>query len=285
MLVVKMFAPFFIDTMMPDMNFRFWLENNIFGFDDSREIQNPYRPGKVPLKGPNDLPIERLNVQRVIEELSKNDLGVKRGNIRFFNECQWGSNPGAVRAVITPKINVKIQRLHHDLEGNSVWILKKYFFIDDVNFSGKEDVVASEIFDQVKKINDEQLEAPKRNIKVSELVEALSSKLSTIESTVLVPGHQVKKVSDDEFVLFYYLRGGGASAYLGSRNARNVMEVVVNVSNDKKTGLIKSIVSVVNSQDEGASWQLQPADFNELFMPTQGKREIVESIITALKTY
>ncbi len=277
-----------IDTSMPDLNFRLWLEKtNIFGFDeDDYEVQLPYRPGKVPLKGPQDLPVERLNVQRVIEQLAKNDLGTRKANSRFFNECQWGENrPGAIRAVITPKINVKIQRLHHDLEGNPVWIMKKYFFIDDGNFAGKEDVVALEIFDQVRKINDEQLEAPKRDINIKDLVETLSGKLGTLESTTLLPGHQVKKVSENEYCLFYYLRGTGASTYFGSRNTRNIMEVVVNVSRDKHTGLIKTIISVVNTEDEGVSWQLQPADFNELFMPTQGKKEIIESIITALKTY
>jgi len=273
--------------MTPDMNFRLWLEKkNIFGFDEDDYVADlPYRPGKVPLKGPQDLPIERLNVQRVIEELAKNDLGIKRGKIRFFNECQWGERPGAIRAVITPKINVKIQRLSNDLEGNPTWIMKKYFFIDDVNFAGKEDVVAYEIFDQVRNINDEQLDAPKKNINIKELVETLQGKLGTLESATLIPTPTIKKITDDEYILYYYLRGQGSSTYFGSRNTSTILEVCVNLSRNKYTGLIKAIINVVNTESEGVSWHLQTADFNELFMPTQGKREIVESIITALKTY
>lgn len=262
------------------MRFKLWLEN-MFGSDS--EIEFNYK--KPILRGPNDLPIERFNIQRLIEKLQKTDLGLKRGKSGFFNECQWGEKSGAIKVVITPKINVKIQKLHNDLEGNPVWIMKKYFFIDDANFAGKEDVVAYEIFDQVKRINDEQLEVANKNIDLKEIINNLSGKLDKLESSSLLPGHSIKKVSDNEYVLFYYLRGSGASTYVGARNARNVMEVVVDLSIDKHTGLIRSIISVVNSQDEGASWQIQPADFNEFFMPSQDKREIIESIITALKTY
>ncbi len=276
---------------MPDFNFRLWLEKtNIFGFEErDYDVEAPFRPGKFPLKGPQDLPIERLNVQRVIEQLAKNDLGIKRSNSKFFNECQWGSNSGAIRVVITPKVNVKIQKLHEDLEGNRVWIMKKYFFIDDANFAGKEDVVALEIFDQVRNINDEQLEAPSRKINLGDLVESLSARMNALESTTLLPGHTVKRTSDNEFNLFYYLRGGGRTGYSGASNTKNIMEVVVNLSTQKTTGLIKAMVTVVSNIGSGSkgggTWVLMPSDFEEFFMPTQGKKEIIESIITALKTY
>lgn len=276
---------------MHDMNFRLWLEGkNIFGFDEEDwGDKSPYRPGKAPLRGPQDLPIERLNVQRVIEELAKNDLGIKKATSKFFNECQWGSNVGAVRAIITPKINIKIQKLHKDLEGNDVWIMKKYFFIDDVNYAGKEDVVALEIFDQVKNVNLEQLEVPNNKVNLKELVQSLSSKMNTLESSILLPSHEIKKASDHEYSLFYFLRGGGRTGYSGSGSTKSIMEVLVNLSMQKHTGLIKAMVTVVSNVDSGSrgggTWVLMPSDFEEYFMPSQGKREIVESIVTALKTY
>jgi hypothetical protein len=276
---------------MIDFNFRQWLEVNIFGFEDNESFDKDasYHMAKKPLKGPQDLPIERMNVQRVIEELAKNDLGIKKGVISFFSECQWGSNPGAIRAIITPKINVKIQKLHHDMEGNKVWLMKKFFFIDDANFAGKEDVVALEIFDQVKKINDEQLEKPSKNIALEELTQALSSKMNALESHSLVPGHQVKKISENEYNLYYYLRGGGRTNYPGSGTTKNIMEVVVSLSSQKNTGLIKGMVTVVSNIDSGAkgggTWVLIPSDFVEYFMPSQGKKEIIEAIMTALRNY
>lgn len=280
-----------IDTWMHEMNFRLWLEKkNIFGFEEEDwRVKVPYRPGKAPLRGPQDLPIERLNVQRVMEELAKNDLGIKKATLRFFNECQWGNNVGAIRAIITPKVNVKIQRLHKDLEGNNVWIMKKYFFIDDVNYAGKEDVVALEIFDQIRNINVEQLDKPALKVPLRELVQSLSSKMNTLESHVLLPSHEIKKTSDYEYNLFYFLRGGGRTGYSGSSTTKSIMEVLVNLSTQKHTGLIKAMVTVVSNTDSGSrgggTWVLMPSDFEEYFMPSQGKREIVESIITALKTY
>lgn len=276
---------------MPNMNFRLWLEKrNIWGFDDTDwQPQKPYHPLKTPFKGNEDLPITAFNVQRMIDELAKFELGFKRSKVNFFNECQWGENPGAVRVVVTPKINLKIQKLHYDLEGNKVWVMKKYFFIDDENYAGKEDVVAQEVFDQVKNINDEQLENPNKDVKLDELVQGLNSRLKGLISSTLLPEHTVKKNSENEFTVYYYMRGGGASGYSGASNTHNIMEVVVNISKHRDTGLIKAMVTVASSLSSGSqggnTWVLMPSDFEEYFMPTQGKREIIEALVTALKTY
>jgi hypothetical protein len=167
--------------------------------------------------------------------------------------------------------------------------MKKYFFIDDYNYAGKEDTVAMEIFDQVKNINDEGMEAGNSQINLTELVQAVSAKLNTLESNSLLPGHTVKKSAENEFNLFYYLRGGGSTGYSGSGSTKNIMEVVLNISKQNKTGLIKAMVTVVSNVSSGSrgggSWQLMPADFEEFYMPTQSKQEIVETILTALRTY
>lgn len=273
------------------MNFRLWMEKrNIWGFDDEDlEPNKPFHPGKTPFRGDIDLPINGFNVQRMIEQLAKYDLGFKKSKIKFMNECQWGENPGAVRVIVTPKVNLKIQKLHYDLEGNKVWVMKKYFFIDDANFAGKEDVVANEVFDQVKNINDEQMENPNKDVKLEELVKDLNIRLRGLISSTLLPEHTVRKNSENEFTVFYYLRGGGASGYTGASNTHNVMEVVVNLSKQRNTGLIKAMVTVVTNLSSGSqggnTWVLMPSDFEEYFMPTQGKREIIESLVTALKTY
>jgi hypothetical protein len=270
--------------------FSLWLEKtNIFGFEERDWDSTEVHPGKTPQRGPNDLPVERMNVQRVIDLLGRYQLGSKKPKSNFMSECSWGDHAGAIRAIITPKINVKIQRLHHDLEGKEVWVMKKYFFIDDYNFAGKEDVVALEIFDQIKRINDEQLESPAPKVKLEELVQSLSSRMNALESSTLLPNHFIKKASSNEFNLSYYLRGGGRGGFGGASTVKNVMEVVVNLSQQPKTGMIKAMVTVVSNIASGSrgggTWVLMPSDFEEFFMPTQGKKEIVESIITALKTY
>lgn len=254
------------------MNFRVWLET-------VKPTDN---------KIPNDLPVERLNVERVVELLSRYDLGSKKPSVRFFNECRWGDHAGSVRAVITPRLNVKIQKLHHDREGNETWVMKRYFFIDDYNYAGKEDVVALEIFEEIRDVNEEMLEAP-GEFKLEELVKSLGNRMNTLESASLMPVHTVKKVSENEYNLYYYLRGGGATGLYGSGTTKNVMEVIVSLSEQKKTGLIKGIVTVVSNVSSGSKgggdWVMQPADFEEYFMPSQGKKEIIETIMTALKTY
>jgi hypothetical protein len=274
-----------------DMKFKLWLEKqNIWGFEEKDwEPDKPFHPGKAPQRGPQDLPIEGFNVQRMMEHLGKLELGAKKPKNRFFNECQWGEHDGAIRAIITPKLNIKIQKLHHDLEGNQIWVMKKYFFIDNYNYAGKEDVVALEVFDQIKNINEEQLESPSPKVRLEELVQALSNKMNTLESNSLLPTHTVKRIAENEWNLFYYLRGGGASGFSGSGNTKNIMEVVVNLSQKRNSGTIKAMVTVVTNLSSGSrgggTWVLMPSDFEEFFMPTQGKKEIVESIMTALKTY
>lgn len=273
------------------MNFRLWMEKrNIWGFDETEwEPKKPFHPGKAEFRGPDDLPCTGFNVQRMIEQLARFDLGFKKSKMKFMNECQWGENPGAVRVVVTPKVNLKIQKLHYDLEGNKVWIMKKYFFIDDTNYAGKEDIVAQEVFDQVKNVNDEQPENPNKDVDLAELVRQLDGRLKGLASNVLLPEHQVKKNGENEFTIFYYLRGGGVGSFTGASSASNIMEVIVNVSKQRSTGLIKAMVTVAGNLSTGgkgsSSWVLMPSDFEEYFMPTQGKREIVEAIVTALKTY
>jgi hypothetical protein len=167
--------------------------------------------------------------------------------------------------------------------------MKKYFFIDDVNFAGKEDVVALEVFDQVKNINDEQPENPGKDVNLEEIVTGLNSRLKNFTSSALLPEHQVKKNNENEFTLYYYMRGNGATSFTGSNTVHNIMEVVVSLSKHRSTGLIKAMVTVVSNISSGSkgggSWVLMPSDFEEYFMPTQGKREIIESIVTALRTY
>lgn len=276
---------------MRDVKFRSWLENkNIWGFEeDEWQPKKPYHPSKIPFNGPDDLPIKSFNLQRMIEMLSKFDLGFKKAQSKFMNECQWGANVGAVRAVVTPRLNLKIQRLHYDLESNPVWIMKKHFAIDDANYAGKEDIVAQEIYDQVKNVNDEQMENPIKDVELNELVSLLNIKMKGFTSSTLLPEHQLKKNSETEYTIYYYLRGGGASGFTGGSSVHNIMEVAINLSQNKNRGLIKAMVTVVTKLSSGSSgggsWVLMPSDFEEYFMPTQSKKEIVESILTALKMY
>jgi len=259
------------------MKFKLWLE------------EDNYRPGKALLRGPQDLPIKRINVQRIIDILSKNDIGVKKAIVKFFNECQWGDKSGAVKVTITPKINVKIQKLHHDLEGNDVWLMKRYYFIDDVNFAEKEDTVAYEILDEVKKVNKEQLENLSKKVDLKRLVECINSKINNIRSETLLPNQKIKKLSDNEYNLLCYVRGSGKTGYVGASTTDNINEVLVSISNHKNTGLIKIIITVISNVSSGStgggSWVLMPSDFEEVFAPSQSDDEISDFIVTALRTF
>lgn len=253
-------------------DFRLWL--------DHRD-----HPAKFHHKGPDDLPVVGFNTERMIDLLSRREIGFKKGFSRFTNECQWGENPGAVRVIVTPKVNLKIQRLHADREGTPVWLMKRYFFIDDGNFAGREDVVAAEVFDEVSEVNDAQMENV-ADFDMRELAQSMGDRLNGVDSSVILSGNTIKQTGQDEWTLLYYLRGGGVGSGAGASASRGIMEVVVNLSKNKNTGLIKAMVSVVNNTDEsGNAWTLSPCDFEEYFLPTQGKNEIIDAVATALKTY
>jgi hypothetical protein len=90
---------------MQDFSFKKFVEQDIFGFGE-----------KLPLeKQEDDLPIRSFSVHRVIERLNQHQLSLGKSKSKFLSEIQWGDQPGAIKVQFTPRLNVKIQKFHHEL--------------------------------------------------------------------------------------------------------------------------------------------------------------------------
>lgn len=266
---------------MVKFNFKHYVENlrDIFGFE--KEVNQAQNISKV-----DDLPIKTLSVHVVMDRLATNNISIGRPKSKYLSEMQWGDQPGAVRVQWTPKLNVKIQKLHHDLEGNDVWIMKKFFFVNDRDFAGKEDVVADEIFEQVKMVAEGKLESVMESgeFKFDNIVWSLASKMRQ-SNYDFIDFEGVKKLNENEYDLYFWINGGGQGQMFGPRGQRPALALIVKMAYSENTGLIKAIAEMVQGVDDTTNWTIQPAEFEEHYMPTQPKNEIIDSVISALRWF
>jgi hypothetical protein len=264
---------------MVKMNFKEWINKDIFGFE--REVLDAQDNSKPQ----NELPIQGFMLNLVMERLETNNLSLGHPFSRFPNEMQWGTQPGAVRVVWTPKLNVKIQKLHLDLEGNRVWIMKRFYFVNDLEFGGgNEHVVADEIFEEVKIVAKDQLDSSSGQFKLENIVYPLASVLRQQDYQV-IELDRIVKISENEYDINFWCRGGGVGKTFGPRGQRPVLAFILKMHYNEHTGLIKTIAEMATAEDDTTKWELQPAEFEELYMPSQPKKEIIDSIVTALKWF
>lgn len=263
------------------MNFKEWLNHkNIFGFDNEIIQAQDF-------KNNDELPVVRFNTNAIIEQLSNYNLSVGKPFSRFPSEIQWGTQPGAIRVICTPKLNVKIERFHYDRKGDQLWIMKKFFFVNDEQFGGKEDIVANDIFEHVKIISEQQLDAVMESsgFKFENLVYSLVSKLRQQPYQVL-DFNTVKKLNENEYDLSFWLRGGGTGVITGSKHGQKpALALIVKIAYNEQNGYIKSFAEFLQTSDDTANWTIQPAEFEGFYLPTQNKNEIIDSIVTALKWF
>jgi hypothetical protein len=265
---------------MNQLNFKEWLGlKDIYGFE--KEVNQAQNTQKI-----DELPVKRLALDIVMERLAQNSLPLGLPKSKFLTEMQWGTHDGALRVKWTPKLNVKIHRLHHDREGNEAWILKKFFFVNDRDFAGQEDVVADEIFDQVKAIayqnHDSVME--EGEFKFDNIVYSLAAQMRQQQYQV-IEFERVKKLNENEYDLSFWVRGGGTGTLYGPHSQRPALALIVKMAYNERTGLIKAIAEMIQSVDNSAEWAIQPAEFEEYFLPTQPKNEIINSIVTSLKWF
>jgi hypothetical protein len=259
--------------------FKEWFgSRDIFGFDKEINLAQDIKN--------DDLPIKNFSLGIVMERLGSNTLSIGVPKSKFLSEMQWGDQAGSVKVVWTPRLNVKIQKLHHDREGNPIWVLNKFFFVNDREFAGKEDVVADEIFEQVKLVAEQQIDgvAEHYSYTLENLVYSLAARMRQQDNET-IDFQGVRKLNENEYDLSFYVRGGGVGTMYGPRGQRPAVALIVKVGYNETTGVIKSIIELVEGVDDTSNWTIQPAEFEELFLPTQPKNDIISAITTALKWF
>ncbi len=262
--------------------FKVWLETykDIFGFDEDLTAKMIAR-----LRRPDDKPIRHFNVNEMMNRLAQNKLGHHQGFQKFNNESQWGTLPGAIKVELGMQFTVYIERLVYDLEGDPRWITKKVFKINVNEYNGYEDSVADAIYDEVVKVFMDPLDGPSKEYGgLEDLIETVVDKAKHYGGDMFI-FERLKKVNDDNYILVFGVRGGGVGALQKTRSEGRINQYIIDISFDKKTGLLHVIETTVQTGDEGTSWDLQPSFFEGMFCPSQADAEIVESIVTSMKYF
>jgi hypothetical protein len=247
---------------------------DIFGFE--------YDVIVPPKKVVNEKPIEVIDVESVVKQLSHNPLRSFPPTIKFVNEIHWGDNTGAIRVRITPKLKVLIERLGNDLSGNMRWYCKRVWQLNREGSGGNEAGIAEEIFEEVQAVDHQEPDSPKRDYDdFQDLVIRIAEQIKKVAAPIFI-FEGVRKVNDFNYIIRMSVRGHGLEAPSQTRVEENQTQVVF----DKDAGLIRmtnyNLLSEVGGSHE---FRIAPPDHIWYFFPSQSDKEIAQTITNVMYWY
>jgi hypothetical protein len=261
---------------MNSLSFKKWLEvSDIFGFERDKRAEHP-----------DDFlltrPIERFDVEEMMELLARKSLGTMKAEITFPNVIQWGNQPGCVKLEVDPGYRFYVKKLGIDKEGNHRWVTKKMFQLNRNGFGGYEDSVAQEVFEQLESAAKSMIEAPPEDYKdLSNLAERIYTKMKRSAKEIFFP-EGIKKLHDDCYVIKFGVRGQGLEA----RNQQRVEQNQTMITYDRHQGTIRVINYNLLSNTGGPhEFRIPPSDFECYFFPSQDRDEISEVVATRMRYY
>ncbi len=227
------------------------------------------------------MPLVRFDSTYMADLIAQHALGEKQPFKRFFDHVQWGVGPGAVRLRLGTKFDIIIERQSPDLRGQLTWVAKRLFNINRENFSGKERSVAEELMEELHLVDELPPDSPNQSYEEFErLIAAVSRRTAIIVNDPLF--HEgIKKLNDNNFIIYFGVRGQG----VGAPDHRRVEEVIIDLSFNPRTGVVKMIETNVESPLGVSQWGLMPSDFELKFMPSQERDDIVRIIATIMKFF
>lgn len=259
-----------------------WIESlnalDLYGVEDV-----PQGTANLP---PGDEPIQQLSTSRMMGFLMKKTLNGKPAQERFDDEIRWGHTTGATRIKITPNGNVVIGRQTNNLQGNTVWVCKRVYKINDSDFAGKEDALANDIMKRVEDTAKEPIDGGMRNWK--NLVDLVKETAKELQGSI--PGlfmyEDIKKVNDTNYIIYFSLRGVGQGKIVRRRFRAGYSPFLdIDMSYDNDTGFIRVILTTTTIEAEGGAWDVDIPFFDEKFAPTQKSEEVIRAIITTLRYF
>lgn len=256
--------------------FQYWLlkeGKDIFGFEKERQLEK---------KNPDDeKPIQGFNLEKVMDYLSLHEVGAKTPHLRFSNEIHWGRGNGALRVWMGTGLNIMMERQGIDLAGTPRWICKRVYQIDPSGYGGYEDAVSEEIMDQLKKIDEQQLDSPSRDYDDLEgLVASMAASIRRTARDIFI-FEGIRKVDGSNYIIRLGVRGHGIEA----QDQQRVEENQTHVSYDRHTGTIRVMNYNVESSKAQHEWAIMPTDTDLNFFPTQTREEIIETMANTLHWY
>ena len=262
---------------MKDLNFKLWLEtdlNDLFGFERDKE---PAPKNRVE----EEKPIHNFDIDELTGLLKDRHLPGKKAKIKYVNEIHWGDRPGAIKLEISPTLALEVAKMGVDLQGNKVWLTKKYYQINRDGYGGFEENVADEVFNLIKYVDNQPLESPKSQYpELENLVVGMANKFRRVAHDIFI-FEGVTKINDTNYIIKLGVRGHGIQA----PDQQRVEENLTDISFDPQSGKIRVLNTNVESSLGGHKWEIMPSDNDFYFFPSQSRDEIIEAMSVGMKWY
>jgi len=234
--------------------------------------------------------MQTMRIDSMMNELvSLGDVHGNAPNRMFENQINYGSQPGGIQVVVSPygSLKIQIRSLVNDNLGNPSYILRKCIpLVNDFNhFKTKigEEAVAGYVYDQALKFSKMKLEypIPKYN-DLETLIKYLAARLREQHPLIMMYAATYRE-NDNYYTIHFDFRGQGVEAPGGT--PRKVLEFVTHLSFNPQTGMLRSWGNDVSTPMNKTNWEIQPSEWDELFCPSQDKKDITENIVYMLSTY
>ena len=260
------------------MKFKEWLMTewkDIFGLDRVQDYKRTLITDNAP-------PIKVIKMAEVMTRLGERLLGPKKVYQKNISELQWGESDGAMKAVLGPYgfIKIILRKMTHDLEGNPRWICEKVIPVPE-KYVDKEPTLIEEIYQELVAIDQKMISSPKNEYDLEKLASKVSYK-AQMNMPIWFIYEGIRKLNDNNYLIYFSCKGQGAGKL---QILNRLVEYIIDLSYDNKTGLIKSVGRAIETKLRGHNWQLGAADWIEYFTPTQTTELITENIVTLLKGF
>jgi hypothetical protein len=235
-----------------------------------------------------DGPIIPIKADFLVEEMLKSKINGIEAFSAYPDQIQWGSNPGAVRMVISPLGSFKsiIRKMQTNLLGENVWACKMVIVYKDLMHSNFifDEAFADNILDKIQKVFGEPNNAPTAEYSglgrlTSKMYRECLKKDKIPE--IFIPMGIKTLVPNRHYIMHFECRGHGVEAPGSSRLEAFLIEVTY----DPSTGMIRCFGGGVQSPTRGHIWSPQPSEWDENFSPSQPEEEIIWSVANAFSTY
>lgn len=235
-----------------------------------------------------DGPIIPIKADFLVEEMLRSKINGMQAFSDYPDQIQWGSEPGAVRMVISPLGSFKsiIRKMQTNVIGENVWVCKMVMVYRDLMHSNFvfDEAFAGNILEKIQKVYEDPISAP--NVEYSGLG-SLTSKIyraclrKGTTPEIFIPMGIKVATPDRHYIMHFECRGHGVEAPGSARLEAFLIETIY----DPRTGMIRCFGQGVQSPTRGHLWYPQPSEWDELFSPSQPEEEIVSSVSNALSTY
>lgn len=268
------------------LEFQSWFNKTpeeLYGYNNT----SPQKNEKDPYE---NNPLQLLKSEELLDNMQRfGSIGSKMPYRSNSSVLEFGDGLGKFLISVSPLGSYKIilRRYVEDLKGQPAPICKRvYPLVNDYkHLTGinDEDKLANYIYDQIKKINDKNLDYCKKDFSKEDffkLVIKLAEQVRQNHPVVMI-FEEVVKIDDYNYTISLSYRGAGNELPAW----RRALQFQIHLQYIPSMGLIRSWGNEVSTSKKSTEWELQPSEWDEVFTTSQDFKEIIENIMRILSTY